>query len=171
MSDAATPTTTAVLARVDRAWAELEDTVRGLGPRELAEVRDPAGWAVKDHLIHLVAWERALLARLDRRPEHEALGIDEATAGLDDDDAVNAAIFARHRDRPLHDVLDTVRSAHAETRARLAALRDADVGRPIAELRPEAVDDRRPVAVWIEGNTWEHYTQHLGWIRELVGRA
>jgi hypothetical protein len=163
MSDLTLLTTAEVLARVDRAWGDLEDVVRGLTPRELGEVRDPAGWAVKDHLVHLVAWERALVARLDGRPEHEALDLDEATAAQEDGDAVNAAIFARHRDRPLAEVLDTVRAEHARTRARLAALADAELPRPLP--------DGRPAAVVIEGNTWAHYGEHLGWIRELVGRA
>jgi hypothetical protein len=163
MSDGAVRTTTDVLTRVDRAWRELEQTLEGLGPRELAEVRDSEGWAVKDHLMHLVAWERALVARLDGRPEHEALGVDEATLGLDED-AQNAAIFARHRDRGVGDVLEAVRTEHARTRARLGAIRDG-------ELAGGDGAGARPVAAWIEGNTWEHYAQHLGWIRELLQRA
>jgi hypothetical protein len=145
--------TTDVVARIDRAWTELERGLATLSDHDLAGVRDGAGWAVKDHLAHLAAWEGALLAGLEGRPRHEALGIDEATFGADDD-TVNAAIFARHRDRPLGEVLATVRATHAATRARL-------IERPPG---PEAAAD-------VAGNTWEHYAAHLGWIRELVARA
>jgi hypothetical protein len=161
MTDATVRTAADVLARVDRAWRELEETLAGLGPQELAEVRDAAGWAVKDHLAHLAAWEGALVARLDGRPEHEALGLDGATLGTDED-AENAAIFALHRDQPLHEVLDAVRAEHARTRARIERLGDA-------ELAGGDGPGARPVAAWIAGNTWEHYAQHLGWIRELIG--
>ena len=72
-------TTTDVVARIDQAWSELERTVKTLSEQALIGIRDRAGWAVKDHLIHLAAWEQALLAGLDGRPRHEALGIDETT--------------------------------------------------------------------------------------------
>jgi hypothetical protein len=139
--------------RVDQAWNELQRTVASLTPRELTEVRDPAGWAVKDHLIHIAAWEQAFLAGLDGRPRHEALGIDPADDRGDDFDAINAAIFARHRDRSLGDVQAAVEVSHREVRARLAG--------------PAA---RRPAPGDVAGNTWEHYREHHGWIRELVGR-
>jgi hypothetical protein len=186
MSDAMTPKTTAdVLARVDQAWASLEDTVARLSPAELTEVRDPAGWAVKDHLMHVAAWEDALVARLDGRPTHEALGLDEATLALDED-TVNDAIFVRHRDRGLPEVLNALRRSHRAARARLAALHDRTVAGPAsAVLSPEgratgfSIDDTAAptgpdatsAAAWIGGNTWEHYDAHHGWIRELVARG
>lgn len=142
-----------VLARVDRAWEALQQTVASLSERELTELRDPAGWAVKDHLIHVAAWEQAFLAGVDGRPRHEALGIDAADARGDDFDAINAAIFARNRARSLGDVLAAVEASHREVRARLAG--------------PAT---RRPPAGDVAGNTWEHYGEHHGWIRELVGR-
>jgi uncharacterized damage-inducible protein DinB len=76
MSDSAPKTTAELLSRVDRAWEALEDTVRRLTPAQLTDLRDPAGWAVKDHLMHLAAWENAFLARLAGRPTHEALGLE-----------------------------------------------------------------------------------------------
>jgi len=165
----ATPTTTAdVLARVDHAWHALERTVQGLTPAQLTEVRDPAGWAVKDHLMHVAAWEAAFLGRLAGQPAHEALGLDAATLEQDED-AVNAAIFARHRARSLSDVLDTLRVTHARARARLAALGDQAVGGPASGLLlPGSTADGEALP-WIAGNTWEHYDQHHGWIRTLVG--
>lgn len=39
----ATDTTAATLARFERAWAELDETVKGLSERELTEIRDPPG--------------------------------------------------------------------------------------------------------------------------------
>ncbi len=163
MSDPLTVDT--VLARVDEAWAILEQTVRGLTPAELATIRDPAGWAVKDHLLHLAAWERVLVGRLDGRPDHETLGLDPGLVAGDDEDAVNDAIFRRERDAPLAEALEALRATHAATRARLAALRD---GAGATGSAPRTVAP--PAADWIEGNTWAHYLQHLDWIRELTGR-
>jgi DinB family protein len=179
MSDAIPKTTADVLSRVDRAWASLEGTVGRLSPTQLTEVRDPAGWAVKDHLMHVAAWEDAFVARLEGRPTHEALGLDEATLTLDED-AVNAAIFERHRDRALTEVLDALQASHRTARARLAALHERTVAGPASGVLPPlpapastgfTERDTTPAGAWIGGNTWEHYDAHHGWIRELVARG
>ena len=170
MSDS-TPTTTAeILSRLDRVWEALEGTVSRLTPAQLTDVRDLAGWAVKDHLMHVAAWEDAFLARLAGRPTHEALGLDEATLAQDED-TQNAVIFARHRPRPLAEILDAVRASHRAARARLAALGNRAVAGTVAEvLPPGAESDGSPAAAWIAGNTWEHYAAHHNWIRALVDR-
>jgi hypothetical protein len=168
MSDSTPRTTAELLSRVDRAWEALEDTVGRLTPAQLTDLRDPAGWAVKDHLMHVAAWEDALLARLAGRPPHEALGIDEAVLAQDED-TENAAIFARHRQRPLPEVLDAVRASHRATRARLAGLKDHAVAGTVADLLPPGSEsDGSSAAAWIGGNTWEHYEAHHDWIRALV---
>ena len=170
MSHATPKTTAELLSLVDQAWTALESTVAHLTPAQLTDVRDPAGWAVKDHLMHVAAWEDAFLARLTGRPTHAALGLDEATLAQDED-TVNAAIFARHRHRPLTEVLDTVRASHRAARARLAALGDRAVAGTVAEvLPPGSESDGGPAAAWIAGNTWEHYEAHHNWIRALVER-
>jgi hypothetical protein len=85
---------------------------------------------------------------------------------------VNAAIFALHRDRPLAEVLDTVRATHRAARARMAALGDHAIQGTVADvLPPGAEKDGGPAAPWIGGNTWEHYEAHHGWIRALVDGA
>jgi hypothetical protein len=104
MTHSTPKTTVELLSLVDQAWTALESTVARLEPGQLTDVRDPAGWAVKDHVMHVAAWEDALLARLAGRPVHEALGLDEATLSQGED-TENAAIFARHRHRPLAEVL------------------------------------------------------------------
>ena len=146
MSTSETPEAT--LATFDRRWAELDEMVQGLGEQALTEVRDPAGWSVKDHLMHVALWEQALLAKVDGRPRHEALGIDAAIDRAGDDDTINAAIFAATRQRPLKEVLHALRETHAATRARLVA----------------AVTLLAAVPGYAD-----HYGQHRGWIRELIG--
>jgi hypothetical protein len=147
----------AILTRFEGAFAALEQTLKRLDDRQLTEIRDPAGWAAKDHLIHVALWEQALLAKADGRARHEALGVDAATDAKGWE-AINAAIFVNTRHRSLPDVLDTLRRTHAETRARLAAAveRAGDAG--AASLLADTPD------------YVEHYDQHRGWIEELVGR-
>jgi hypothetical protein len=73
--------------RIERTWGELESLVEGLDPRALeTEVVD--GWTVKDHLLHLVAWEESLLALLEGRDRAAAMGVPGmGDAGVD---AMNA---------------------------------------------------------------------------------
>jgi hypothetical protein len=151
-------TAAAALARFEQAWATLDKTVQGLGERELTEVRDPAGWAVKDHLMHVAVWEQNLLAKLDGRPRHTALGLDASTDGSEDWDALNAMIFTRTRVRALADVLADLRATHATTRGHLEQM----VG---GADTPSAAAFLADVPGYAE-----HYEQHAGWIRELVGR-
>ena len=170
MSDAAPKTSAEILSRFDRAWEALEDTLGGLTEAQLTDLRDPAGWAVKDHVMHVAAWEDAFIARLAGRPIHEALGLDEATLGQDED-AENAAIFVRHRHRPLADVLNAARTSHHAARARLAALGDRALAGTVADVVPPGAEsDGSPAAAWIGGNTWEHYEAHHTWIRALIDR-
>ena len=170
MSDATPKTSAEILSRFDRAWEALEDTLGGLTEAQLTDLRDPAGWAVKDHVMHVAAWEDAFIARLAGRPIHEALGLDEATLGQDED-AENAAIFVRHRHRPLADVLNAARTSHRAARARLAALGDRALAGTVADVVPPGAEsDGSPAAAWIGGNTWEHYEAHHTWIRALIDR-
>ena len=153
-------TAAAALRQFDEAWAKLDTTVKALEPSQLTGPRDPAGWAAKDHLMHMAVWEQALLAKLDGRQRHQALGLDASTEGSEDWDALNAKIFAATRDRGVEDVLHALRSAHATTREHLATLAKGSTTAPSAEAFLADVPSYA-----------EHYDQHHGWIRELVGRA
>lgn len=149
------------LARFDEAWSTLDETVRGLDETELTGPRDPAGWSAKDHLMHVAVWEQAFLAKLDGRARHEALGLDATTEGSSDWDALNARIFAATCHRPAGDVLDTLRRTHEKMRAEIAALATGGAAAPPAA---------EAFLAGVPGYA-EHYEEHCGWIRELVGRA
>ena len=153
-------TAAAALARFDEGWATLDKTVHSLNDKDLLQPQDPAGWAAKDHLIHVAVWEQALLAKLDGRARHQALGLDPSTEGSEDWDGLNAQIFAATRHRTPSDVLETLRRTHEKTRAEIAALAKGGAPGPTADA---FLGDVPGYA--------EHYEQHSGWIRELVGRA
>ena len=153
-------TASTTLARFDHAWDALDKTVKSLGPRELTEIRDPAGWSAKDHLMHLALWEQGLHAKVDGRPRHEALGLDPSTEGSEDWDTLNAAIFANTRHRSIADVLATLQNTHATTRTRLVS---------IAAAGPAAETDETAKALLTNLPTYiDHYDQHHGWIRDLI---
>jgi uncharacterized damage-inducible protein DinB len=154
-----TPETAAtVLARYENSWAALDKTLKALSEHELTTIRDPAGWSAKDHLSHLAAWDEALLSKLDGRPRHVVLGIDEALDRSEDYDAMNAAIFAATRERSLKEALDAVRATQAATRTHLSTLAS---GRSLSGADGFLAD---------APGYADHYDQHHGWIKNLVGR-
>ena len=50
--------------RISIAWEALMDAIDGLDDRQLSDVRDANGWAIKDHLMNLVPWQRSITSAL-----------------------------------------------------------------------------------------------------------
>jgi len=156
-----------VIAPIERGWDELNAMIDSLGPHGLT-VTGTDGWAVKDHLVHIAAWELSLLGLLQGAERRSAMGVpgaDEAT------DAINAAVWALHGGKTPEQALAFFRETHAALMLKLATLSDADLERPYNHYQPNDprdASDNRPVVDWVAGNTWEHYAEHIGWINQLV---
>jgi hypothetical protein len=63
-----------VLDRIRVGWAALAETFAGLDEQQLT-APGPEGWSVKDHLVHLSAWERALTTIMRGQPQRLAFGV------------------------------------------------------------------------------------------------
>lgn len=155
--------------RISVAWAALEDAIAGLDDRQLSEVCDANGWAIKDHLMNVALWERSIAKLLQHQPRHETLGVSEDDYLNLGHDGINAIIFEQHRDRPAGEVLATLRAQHAETLNILAGLAWEDVLRPYTYYLPNepGKDNGDPILYWIMGNTASHYDEHREWIEAL----
>jgi len=159
----------ALISPIDEGWKELSDLVDSLGPRGLT-VTGSDGWAVKDHLVHIAAWEHSLLALLDGRDRLEAMGVPN---GPEETDALNAAVWSLHHEKSPQEALQYFRDTHALLMAMLTEMTDAEVNLPYNHFQahdPREAGDNRPVVDWVRGNTFEHYREHIGWIRQLVAR-
>ncbi|MGA7912703.1 MAG: ClbS/DfsB family four-helix bundle protein [Candidatus Dormiibacterota bacterium] len=158
-----------VRERVDESWTDLWELVDSMGPETLATT-GPDGWAVKDHLAHVAAWEESLLAIFDGRDRIEAMGLGDVEQ---DTDAVNAAVWLLHRDRSSGDAVAYFRDSHARLMARLEGFDDAGLELPYFHYQPAAKGEENsdlPVIEWIAGNTYEHYLEHIDWIKNLVSQ-
>lgn len=144
-----------------------------LPPEQRDELRDPAGWAPKDHLAHLTMWERSMLYLLTRRPRHEGLGIERDLYLSHDVDAINDVIYHQHRDRDWESVRAGFDAVHGELLATLDEIRWEGLMRPYSYYAPDEPGDRGsdPVGYWIAGNTYYHYDDHRRWIEELLDRS
>lgn len=162
------PTKAELLIRIEAAWSELEQTLAAVPQAQVTTLRDDQGWSAKDHLVHITTWEQSLLALLQGRDRHQAIGLgdmDESAMKIDD---INAYVFQRNQHRSLEDVMAAARRSHQQVMATLNSLSDADLLKPYSHYQPQDLPyEAAPVIGWINGNTWEHYREHSGWIRGL----
>jgi hypothetical protein len=165
LEHAPVPTTKAeLLSRIPTAREALDAVVAALTEDELADLRDGAGWAAADHLSHIAAWERMLVAHLTD-------GSGAAVAGVDPDryptmslEELNNVLYHRLRGLALEDALAEYGAAHEAIVAFLRGLDDAAYTRPYWDDDPS----QRTVMEKVTGDTYRHYLEHRRWILELV---
>jgi len=154
---------------MEQGWKKLNELIGSLGPDGLA-VRGSDGWAVKDHLFHIAAWELSMVALFEGGDRALAMGV----PGLDGTEEINEAVWKAHRDETGDAARSHSRLVHERLVGLLTKLSDADLAlsynhyQPNDPKQPPAGD--RPVSDWVGGNTYEHYSEHIGWISELVAQ-
>lgn len=158
-------------SKIDGAWKELDGLVDAMEPAVL----DTTGlddWALKDHLTHVAAWELSLIGLIEGKNRLEAMGL---TSDVDrSTDAINAALFEMHRGKTVDEALDYFRETHAELMGLLGTMSDSDLERPYSHFQSSAAQDEGsdlPVIGWVAGNTYDHYHEHVGWIRASVAKG
>lgn len=163
------PNQAELLERVDAGWAELQRLIAQQSPAQLeAPLGD--GWSTKVHLGHVTTWEHSLLALLRGQDRTVAMGVPASIAATDDIDQINAFIATHIHAMPLSDVRRAAESVHADLRTLLAGMSDDDLARSYSHYQPnDPPYNAKPVVGWIAGNTFDHYDEHIGWIRESLG--
>ncbi|HET6313876.1 MAG TPA: ClbS/DfsB family four-helix bundle protein [Chloroflexia bacterium] len=161
-----------LLNAIEGAWTNLNAALDRLTQEQMTETRDPQGWAVKDHLVHIAAWERSVVVFLQGRPRHEGLEVDEQVYARGDDDEINAAIQEKRKDVSLSEALDDMRTVHGQLLSLLEPMTDDDLYKANSDFQPNATGERdeRPVAGMIYSNTANHFSEHQEWIESLVSR-
>jgi hypothetical protein len=145
-----------LLAWIEREWVALGQSYAGLSDEQMS-VPDTGGWSIKDNLAHVTEWERFMrLAYLQGIPEPEAMGIDAETLAREDENGINAILFQRNRDRSVADVLVELDRSHQQVVTELEGMTFEEMMRPMNPEDPK----RRPLMLWIIGNTYEHYQEH-----------
>jgi len=159
-------------AQLQGAWAELQQTLDSLSEEQMTERKDGVGWTVKDHLAHLIPWERGMIALLKHEPRYQAMGVN--VAQLEDEDELNETLRAPYRSASLSDVRDRLRETHEALTAVVASLGPDDLFKTYSHYQPDderaarlGDDTGEPVLRWVIGNSSGHYLEHLPWIRAL----
>jgi uncharacterized protein (TIGR03083 family) len=153
------------------AWAKLQQTLDSLTEEQMTERTDASGWTVKDHLAHLIPWERGMIALLKREPRYPAMGVDLETVQSDDEGELNRILRAQQASASLADVRERLRQSHEELSALVEVLKPDDLLKTYSHYQPDEPGEERgePVIRWVVGNSSGHYLEHLPWIQRLAG--
>jgi hypothetical protein len=156
-----------LLAKIQQAWDDLHRYLNTLTEAQQTQPADPAGWTVKDHVIHLAVWEDGTNALLRGESRREQMGVDEATWLTQEYDKINDVIYQTHHAKPLSEVMQTLNDVHKQMLEKLESMSDEDIVRPHSFYQKGSTNER-PIIAWISGSTHEHYAEHLPWIVAII---
>lgn len=173
MNERRVSTKAELLSDIEQSWTRLDAALNKLTDSQLTTIQDAQGWTVKDHVIHLMRWERSVVFFLQGWPRHEGLGVEEAVYLKSPDDAINAVIYQQTKETSVSDALEQFRTTHQQLLKLLHPLTDTDLHKHYRDYLPEEPGDGDgPTAInVIYGNTAHHFDEHLEWIEALVSKA
>lgn len=156
-----------VLTEMDRAWDDLQSTISGVDADDLTDRTDAAGWSAKDHLAHLSAWANSVLVMIrEGRPQHEGLGIDEATYETEGYDLKNEVVRQSRAGMSLPEVQTDLEHVYRELTRVLEGMSDEDLQRPCSAFVQGGQDFE--IIHKINGNTWSHLDEHRVYIERIL---
>lgn len=130
----------------------------------------PEGWSVKDHIAHLDAWLRGMVALLRHQNRVEAMGLDMESYLSGDFDRMNAVIYAQHRDESWETVWDSYMQTFNAFNETISELDDADLQKTYSDFQPDepGEESSAPIVGKVAANSYEHIREHLPWMHQLV---
>lgn len=153
-----------LLASIEYEWKLLWELISKLDESKMT-TPDAGGWSPKDNLAHLSEWMNVLMGyHLDRRPSHEVLKVPEDVTKGWDMEIINPVLFERNRNRAAQDVLAELKQVYALMLAKLKAMSFEDLLKPRHANDPE----KRPVLLWVLGDTTEHFAEHRETIEKML---
>lgn len=156
-----------VVSELDRAWADLQATISGSGISDLTERTDAVGWSVKDHLAHLSAWANSVLMMVrDGRPQHEGLGIDQATYETEGYDLKNEVIRQARAGMSLPEVQADLEGVYRRFVQMVEGMSNDDLQRPCSAFVEGGQEFE--IIHKINGNSWSHFDEHREYIERIL---
>lgn len=110
-----------------RERGKLDAVLATLTPEQMVEPGVVGEWSVKDVLAHLAEWERMALGWHSAGLRGGAPEVPAPGYKWNQTPQLNRAIFEKHRDRPLEEVVAWFRSSREEMRGVIEPLSDEDL--------------------------------------------
>ena len=152
-----------LMSAIEREWKSLMDVIVKLDETKMA-TPDAGGWSPKDNLAHLAEWMNVLLGyHIDHRPAHEVMNVPYEVIRGWDMEVINPVLFERNRNRSAEDVVDGLKQMYLNLYNKLESMSFEDL------LKPRHVDDpeKRPLLLWVLGDTSEHFAEHRETIEKM----
>lgn len=152
-----------LMSAIEREWKLLLAVAEKLTDEQITQP-DAGGWSPKDNLAHITEWMNVLMGyHIDKRPSHEVLGVSEDVTKDWDMEVINPVLFERNKNRPRSEVLDGLKQAFGSLIAKLESMSFEDLLKPRHANDPE----KRPLLLWVLGDTTDHFLEH----RETIERG
>jgi hypothetical protein len=120
----------------------------------------------------MAVWEDSVAVLFRGGHRHEALGVDQAIYAVGDFDQINQAIKERFDSTSLPQAVHRLEQAYGQLMASLRSLSQADLQTSVRDFFPQAPrTDDRPLTSILWDNTGGHFTEHLAWMRDLIGKV
>lgn len=152
-----------LMSAIEREWKLLLAVAEKMTDEQMTQP-DAGGWSPKDNLAHLTEWMNTLVGyHIDKRPSHEVMGVPKEVTQDWDMEVINPVLFERNKNRPRSEVLDGLKQAFGSLTAKLESMSFEDLLKPRHENDPE----KRPLLLWVLGDTADHFLEH----RETIERG
>lgn len=153
----------AARVRADRqVWRDL---VADVGRERMLEPGPMGEWTFRDMAAHLAAWRNARIPMLEAIGRREPVPAAPWPADMDDDDAINAWLQERDRDRPLDEVLADYDGSFERLAAAIEALPEAVAHDP--DALPWAGGTPAVDIDWTDHLHDEHLPDVKAWLARL----
>jgi len=160
-----------LLTDIEEDWTKFNSFLDTLTDKQITTIRDLEGWSVRDHMVHITAWERSILFFLQGQPQYVGLDVDESLFANQSEDDINAVIQKQNKGMPASDAMKNFQEVHQQLIDLLTTFNDSDLLKPNSYFVSNGFDDedKSPVLDLVYGNTCEHFRDHLSWIKTLIG--
>lgn len=153
-----------------RSWNELDAVISGLTTTEMIGPVDAAGWNVRDHLAHLVDWERGLIGLLKQDLQHQATGVTLDAWESRDIDRMNEELRLKTLDDDPQDVIARLRLTNEALLAMIDALPESMLRSPVRDFCLDRAENPEEwsVLMVLHGDAGEHFAEHRPWILAIL---
>ena len=164
-----------LIEALDETQQQLDAFLNTLTPEQLNNAQDDAGWNVKDHLAHLIAWQNGMTALLQFQPRWPAMGLTAEFVQQHEGafDEMNHAIYEQHKDKPAETIFALRKESDTAFMQTIDALSDEQLHRPYSHYQPDepGEDNGEPIMNWVAGNSAQHIAEHLPWMKAIAARS
>jgi len=163
------PTAVELINTIDSTWEEFDSYLAKLTDNEMTGLVDEQGWSIRDHLSHLLGWEKAFLLVFDGIPRYQTLGIELTQAKAEFMDEINEKIREQWQTLSVQSIFGEYRNNHNLLAEKVKCLSDNELDQTVSDYFPHEVPTyNRKVVNIIQDHMVHHVVEHLGWIKSLM---